>query len=314
MSPLTYKEAYILALLQGVNHDIKLKPLSMALLGLYACDFLDLVQTKQEGLTDDARIDDYFLMPGDFWNGKDLLFPALKKLQTLKRLECQPQKFLKYFSLLHLKPSPPFPSFHKHKMDHLILQALENSPNLPHLKKIVEVFNAKLFHLLTHFSHTAHAHYEIRFFYPPPTTPQLYGPVFHLSSFHLSHEKDTYFLNDEGLNLKMRSGALYVKPTLHNGLPISCFMQKETADTPLDLQTYTPIQVSKERYIQQLDHGSKIELSLIHLQGQKWTTVSVESPHLDILFALSLLINPEGGEKLSYSEFLHARKYQLGPS
>ena len=102
----------------------------------------------------------------------------------------------------------------------------------------------------------------------------------------------------------MDNDVLYVKRAIHDIHPISHFMKKKRVKIPFDIHRYPSLEISKERYVRKFDNHSKIELSLIHFLDQKWTTISVESAYLQIVLSLSLLINPLGGEKLSYAGFL----------
>lgn len=51
------------------------------------------------------------------------------------------------------------------------------------------------------------------------------------------------------------------------------------------------------------DH-TKIEFALINIQEKQWKTICIESKSLQKILALSLLINQENAEKLSYDAFL----------
>lgn len=106
MLRLTYKDTYLLSLLKNGKKEAPVSLLSRALLGLYSCDFLDWIETKKEisheGSFKEGEkwIDEYFFLSGDFWKGKNLLFPALEKLLTLNLIEYEQKELFTYFGHL----------------------------------------------------------------------------------------------------------------------------------------------------------------------------------------------------------------------
>lgn len=183
--------------------------------------------------------------------------------------------------------------------------------------------------------------YEIRFFWPSNINPEIYdlGGFFFNKEYYTHHiSEDKYIITNYKNNIKTRGNELQIKSCVKTVNNISEFKKKKRINFPLkgkkinalleqnifsdstvfettedllntlsNLPTISCIDVIKERYVRKMEDHTKIELSLIKIQGKEWKTICIESKHLEKVQSLSLLIKQENAEILSYDEFL--RKY-----
>jgi hypothetical protein len=210
------------------------------------------------------------------------------------------------------------------------------------IKKALSAFNQKI---ITAFGieKKKHSKYEVRFFWPSPAYPEvyeLYGLIFNKKDYTHIITTDKYILTKNNINIKIRKDELQIKKCIQTINGISRFKKKKKIPFPIkakkinDLfkQTVisdsepirTPedlilklsnipgiscIDLSKERYVRKMEDHIKIEFALLNIQEKQWKTICIESKSLQKILALSLLINQENAEKLSYDAFLH--KYAL---
>ena len=185
-------------------------------------------------------------------------------------------------------------------------KAIENSEKL---KEVIELFNKKLFSL---FKDHKKSKYELRFFWPNAIVPEVYeciGSLFNEENYTICHTQDKYILKDEKTSLKLRKHQLHIKNFLRYFFKIAQFAKKRKI--PFNKRFFENIfdkhiiPVEKERYITEIGAHSKIEFSIINVQGNEWKTICIESNKIEIVLALSFLVNQEQAEKLTYPEFLN---------
>lgn len=190
-----------------------------------------------------------------------------------------------------------------------------------------------------------HSKYEIRFFWPFPTDPEvcdLQGLIFNEKYYSHKATKDKYILARNKFNIKIRENELQVKEFIESIGSISHFKKKKVFKFPIkgkelkkiiqqkmisdDVVFETPedllmklsqvpvtacVEVLKERYVRKMADHTKIEIALIKTQKKAWKTICIESKSLEKVLALSLLINQKHAEKLSYDAFF--LKHALSP-
>ena len=183
-----------------------------------------------------------------------------------------------------------------------------------------------------------HSKYEIRFFWPSNIYPEIYdlkGLIFNKKYYTHSTMTDKYIVTNNNCNIKIRENELQIKTGVKTINNIFQFKKKKRISFPLkakkinDLLTQnifsgsdvfgTPkdllkalsgspaiscVDVIKERYVRKMEDHTKIELSLIKIQKEEWKTICIESRNFQKVLALSLLVNQEDAEILSYDEFL----------
>lgn len=183
-----------------------------------------------------------------------------------------------------------------------------------------------------------HSKYEVRFFWPSNLYPEVYdlcGLIFNEEYYTHLLTTDKYILTNNSCNIKIRENELQIKTCVKTINNISQFIKKKRIDFPLkskklngilnqkmisDSERFSTaedlmrnlsnspdtscVEVIKERYVRKMADHTKIEFSLIKIQQKEWKTICIESKNLEKVLALSLLINQENAEKLSYDEFL----------
>lgn len=186
-----------------------------------------------------------------------------------------------------------------------------------------------------------HSKYEVRFFWPANLCPEVYdlcGLIFNEESYTHLLTTDKYIVTNDSCNIKIRENELQIKTCIKTINNISQFIKKKKIYFPLKVKKLNDIlnkkvifdsdrfktaedlirnlsnspdtdcvDIIKERYVRKMGDHTKIEFSLIKIQQKEWKTICIESKSLEKVLALSLLINQENAEKLSYDEFL--RKY-----
>jgi hypothetical protein len=187
------------------------------------------------------------------------------------------------------------------------LQRYKTIENVQKLKSIIEVFNAKLFSFLRSFEREGEK-FELRLFWPETIVPEVYDSanLFEEVNYKKNREKDLYLFKNENTVIKVRGDQLHEKSCTYDFYGIGRFTKKIKVDILSEERTLFESQATeivKKRYLYKGDERLKIEFSSLKVQGEKWRTICIESPSLQTVLALSLLINPDHGEKLNYTAF-----------
>jgi len=320
MVNLTYSEAYVHSFISISKKDLKLGALSHILLGLYVCDFLDTIETEDHQ-NFQKRVNEYFLNPSHIWGQGSLLFPILEKLRQSNLLEIKKEKIFNCFSLIHFKTKKNKLYLFSTSIDDLntfIFDALTKYKDVTDEKKLaksIKTFNRNLFSIFkTHKNECST--YELRFFWPSTHAPEVYECIqglFDEKYYRKESNKDKYITQGHDLILKLRKHQLYIKKCMQNFFNIRFFAKKRKIEIPSkgtffeNISDKNVIDIAKERYIRKIGSHSKIEFSLIKVQGKQWKTICIESTKIHHVLALSFLINQKHSEKLTYAEFL--KKY-----
>jgi len=326
MLNLTYKEAYVLSFINSNIKNVDISNISSILLGLYACDFLDTLETRgglnpnKKNLTLQELIKELFFDSNPLLKSENILLPVLKKLNELNLLKIKREKIFHYFSLIHFthkKNTIHKKSLQVGNLNKFIIESIEKFKSIENrslLKRIVMLFNKQLFSFIKTYE-KKHSKYELRYFWPDRILPEAYdciGSLFERNNYKKENTIDTYIITEDNLNLKLRNNELYVMnslPAFHN---ISHFTKKRKINYPNDISPeilrYPHVEVIKDRHLNKFRPHSQIEISLIEVQEQKWKTICIESKEITIVLALSMLINPENSEMLTYTEFLNKYK------
>ena len=272
MTRLTHTEIYLLSQLQSLKKEEDISRLVEILWGLCAYYFLD----KTGHVRKDQKLLEECCLTA-LGRGENILSPILKKLTKLEFLKSDKEQIFEDFSVLKTR------------------LALDFSPSVNLALPSFPVKKMKNFK------------YEIRFFWPESVEPEVYdflGHLFDKKHYKKIMDKDMYFLGEDDINLKIRKKEAYIKRDLHDVPHISHVIAKEKIKLPRDIETYTPIEVIKKRYVRRLDHHMRIEFAVIQLRGKFFKTICFEAHTLQALLGFSLLINPAQGEELTYTEFL----------
>ncbi len=270
---LTHTEVYFLSQIGSLKKEDDVAHFAQILWGVCAYYFWDKTGYIKK---DQKLLETYFLT--SFKRGENILGSILNKLEKFDFLEINREQVFENFLETRARLVSDFsPS---------VNLALPNSG----IKK------------------TKNSKYEIRFFWPESVKPEVYdifGNLFDIKHYKKIIDKDTYFLGTGDINLKIRKKEAYIKRDLHDIPHISHVMAKEKIKLPRDIQTYTPIKVIKEKYVREFGHHMRIEFAVIRLCNCRFKTICFEADTLQALLGLSLLINPEQGEELTYTEFLN---------
>lgn len=204
------------------------------------------------------------------------------------------------------------------------------------MKNTVDVFIKKMLSSFN-FDKKKHAKYEVRFFWPSEFYPEVYdleGLMFNKEFYSYKVINDKYILY-EMLNIKTRDNEIQFKRCIKEvdfiyqfkkkkklsfpvkGAKLKKFLNQEMISesdvfqTPEDLITQLSafldiscVDIMKKRYVRKIENHTKIEFAHIKIQEKEWKTICIESKHLENVLALSLLINQENAEKMSYGAFL----------
>ncbi len=318
MTHFTYKETYVLSLVGNLKKETDINRISHALLGLYVCDFLDQVEASESsGAYQEENylkaLDNYFQKPTEVWANETLLHSIFKRLEALEVLYHKQRRIFGHFDLISFMGVKYKITLHK-DIDEFILEALKiHKPikNEETILKIIRMFNKRLFSLLQSYD-DQQSTFEIRFFWSESVNPDVYEcseTLFYEKDYKKEKNEDRYvIIKDDESILKVRKGNLKIKTFIHDFYNIDHFIKKKPAtysivDNNFDRSQF--IDVCKERYINKLGFHSKIEFSIIKVNKKTWKTICIESKKLEIVLALSFLINQNNSERLTYSEFLN---------
>ncbi len=312
MVDFSFSEAYTLSLFKRRDKSLNLSKQLHLLLGLYVCDFLDKIEDIYSAESFQNSVNEYLLHFNKRKMKKNFLISSLENLRNLNLLSVQKERVFNNFSLLHftLTNSSLIKLSSSGDLNAFLLQSLEEYTSFESplkLKEIIEFFNKKLFSLFNSYKRK-HSKYELRFFWPETEIPEICNynkDLFNRKNYDKEHNKDKYIINSDDLISKLRKGRLKVKERSHNFAGISCFTQKIKEVSSQEFLTLHPsIEILKKRYIHKISAHSKIEFSLIKVENKKWKTICLESNKIEIVLALSFLINPLHGERLTYIDFL----------
>jgi len=306
MPQLTYKEAYGLSMINMKPLEGDIKKISQVLLGVYVCQFLDFFEEKgdKEGKTLKEVIDEYFQSPEDVWANETLLYPVFKRLKKKNILKSKEKKIFKQFNCIKFKPKSGNSLKFQKDIDKFIQEALHPCKSFEKSQKVISSFSKKLLEVLKKFN-DRNSKFELRFFWKNDTLPQVYDlfDLFEEKAYVREKNKDKYLKNDKKSVSKIRKHHLEVKEFTHEFHNIEQFKEKKKIKT--DGPSSDIIEVIKERYIRKIEPHAKIEFAKIWVKDEPWKTICIESKKLEIVLALSLLIDQSGSEQLTYSEFLN---------
>lgn len=314
MDNLSYIEAYFISALGTLKNPDDIEPLLSLLLGVYACQWLGRFETtkKKNVLKDIQTIQE-----------NNTLFILIDRL--------------KHLGVFDVDKTTPFPNLGISRITTKGEIRFTTKKLLP--KKVLSEYRKMI---LSSFSHTKKkSKYEVRFFWPSSSDPEIYDPhgfIFNPEEYAYKITKDKYIFGSNKNNIKIRDDELQVKEYIENIESITHFKKKKvikfplkkknlekilqqklhtplnTLETPQELLQILPellgvscVEIPKERYIRKLPDHTKIEIGLVTIQNKAWETLCVESKNVETVLALSLLVNQKNAEKLSYEEFL--RKY-----
>ncbi len=290
MIQLSHTEAFVLDLVkQQKTIDIS------ECLMIYACAFLDHVETMPEMSLNAEE----FLIK--FWAQQTPLLDALTSLQKSKQLVQKTSNLFDGFSHLNFEAIKISP-------ESQLFSSLKNAER----RKVVEIFNDALTQFLKKHNHKG-TKYELRYFWPQELMPEVidFGTgLFEAEAYTYKANEDVYWIYDSSVNIKVRGDELHIKECIQNIDHIGQFSKKSKIKLPLktplfDSESFESITVRKQRYMRKFEDKTKVELSTIQLKGQEWKTICLESKSFETVLALSLFINPEGAERLTYTDFVH---------
>lgn len=270
---LTHTEVYLLSQLGFLKKEEDITQIAHILWGICVYYFWDKTGRVKK---DQQLLEAYFLTSLE--RGENILGSLLNRLEKLDFLKINREQIFENFLEIRAK------------------LVLDFSPSV----------NFAL--PSSHIKNTKDSKYEIRFFWPESVQPEVYdffGNLFDKKYYKKKIDKDTYFVRNHYINLKIRKKDAYIKRDLHDIPHISHVIAKEKIKLPSDIKTYTPVKVIKERYVRSFDHHMKIEFAVIRLHKKCFKTICFEANTLQKLLGLSLLINPKQGEELTYTEFLN---------
>jgi len=322
MIHLSYQEAYVLGLVSQLKDETKTSIAFSLLLGLYTSHFLDALEVRGMGAQDEGYIDEYLRRSGEEMFNKNIFYPVLKKLIDLNLVEVERESIFKHFSRLRLLgqvsendvflQNKLIKNPCKVDLNEFILHILQKRKFLQKgqkLKKIIEVFNARLLSFL-HFFENEGEKFEFRLFWPESIAPKVYAMEgwFEEVKYKKTREADEYIIKNENAVIKLRGDQLHTKSCTHDFYGIGRFTKKKKEDIPLDKRTLLQqktVEVTKKKHLHKRKGHVKIEFATLTVQDEKWRTICIESPSLPTVLTLSLLINPNHSEKLNYTAFIN---------
>jgi len=316
MNTLSATEDYVLSTLNHLKNNADQQNAANFLLGFYAINLREILENFNQ----------YILT---------------KKLKSLQ----EEKKFIeiigKLTSLKFLKIK------RKEIFENFIRNNICVNGDINFLKNSLEI--AELISLLkqklsSFFEEKESASYELRIFWPSSVFPEVYdldGLFFKKKYYIHEVESDKYILTPHAkTNIKLRKKKLHIKTECSSfnniyrfdkkqkihfpikGSTVNNLFSEKITDESILLQTpaelllhlshfskISCIDIIKDRFVRQIGEHTKIELSQITLGKKEWKTICLQSNSFRNILALSLLINTQYGEKLSYAQFLH--KYGL---